>query len=308
LIEETGINTDDTDTIKVITKRGEIPFSVGYLAETLLAIGITEDQAYSYANTIYHKILKMDNNTFTADEVLDITGKHFEEIDLKLSKRVQVIKKGFSKLKPLIILFGGVTGIGKSTLAQIFTNRMGFKLLMGTDLIREVMRMAVSPKLMPTLHTSSYVAHLKLDTSFLPALSKSIVGFEEQARSVIVGIEAAIDHAINDNEILVVEGVHLVPGLLKQKFIQNQNVILIQLSLKDENVHRSRLTHRETVQMERGTNYLEYFNEIREIQQYLLDLALKNEVPIVEVDSMDEAIINIINLVWDISMKNIEEI
>ncbi|MDH5647503.1 MAG: hypothetical protein OEZ01_15950, partial [Candidatus Heimdallarchaeota archaeon] len=110
------------------------------------------------------------------------------------------------------------------------------------------------------------------------------------------------------NEILVVEGVHLVPGLLKQKFIQNQNVILIQLSLKDENVHRSRLTHRETVQMERGTNYLEYFNEIREIQQYLLDLALKNEVPIVEVDSMDEAIINIINLVWDISMKNIEEI
>ncbi|MHA2274831.1 MAG: hypothetical protein ACXAC2_03655, partial [Candidatus Kariarchaeaceae archaeon] len=138
-----------------------------------------------------------------------------------------------------------------------------------------------------------------LDTSFLPALSQPLVGFEEQARSVVVGVEAAIEQTIEDNEILIIEGVHLVPGLIKRKMIRHDSVIEFQLVLQDEKIHKSRLARRESKKSDRATLYSEHFLEIREIQKYLIEQAEVNDVPIIDVVDDEIALQNMINIIWD---------
>ena len=59
---------------------------------------------------------------------------------------------------PLVILIGGATGVGKSTIATQLAARLGIVRVVATDAIREVMRSMLSPELMPTLHTSSFHA------------------------------------------------------------------------------------------------------------------------------------------------------
>jgi 2-phosphoglycerate kinase len=295
-----------TSTVRVVTNRGNIPFSIGYLASTLLVIGIPQDRAYRDAYSISLIVNETQQSEFTSDEIMQLTVDWYRENDERLANRVDIIRQDLEPIKPLIILFGGVTGIGKSTIAQLFAKRMGIKSIMGTDLIREVLRVTISsPDLMPTLHTSSYIAYSKLDTTFLPALSKPIVGFEEQARSVIVGVEAAIEQALKDNEMLIIEGVHLIPGLIRRKMMKNRGTIAFQLVLEDEESHHSRLHRRESKLKHRGTNYSKFFEEIREIQSYLIEQAKNNHIPIIEVDNDEKALLKIINTVWDNRLINI---
>ena len=53
---------------------------------------------------------------------------------------------------PLVILIGGTTGVGKSTIATQLAARLGIVRVVATDAIREVMRSMLSSELMPTLH------------------------------------------------------------------------------------------------------------------------------------------------------------
>ncbi|MHA2029306.1 MAG: hypothetical protein ACW99A_16680 [Candidatus Kariarchaeaceae archaeon] len=285
--------------VKVQTTGGDIPFSVGYLSDALLSIGLPHDQAYNDAYSISLIVAAQGKELLTSQEIMELTANWYEERNVKLASRIAIMANDFEELKPMVILIGGVTGIGKSTLAQMLGARMTIKSLMGTDLIREVLRVTISDNLMPSLHTSSYIAYTKLDTSFLPALSQPLVGFEEQARSVVVGVEAAIEQTIEDNEILIIEGVHLVPGLIKRKMIRHDSVIEFQLVLQDEKIHKSRLARRESKKSDRATLYSEHFLEIREIQKYLIEQAEVNDVPIIDVVDDEIALQNMINIIWD---------
>lgn len=300
------LSKDKGEIVKVQTTGGDIPFSVGYLSDALLSIGLPQEQAYHDAYSISLIVAAQGNNLLTSEEIMRITANWYEGKDPALSERILIMFNDFEELKPMVILLGGVTGIGKSTLSQLLGSRMKIKSLMGTDLIREVMRVTISPDLMPSLHTSSYIAYKKLDTSFLPALSSPIVGFEEQARSVVVGVEAAIEQAIDDNEILIIEGVHLVPGLIKRKILKKEAVIEFQLVLKDEETHRSRLTRRESKKTDRATQYSKHFEEIREIQEYLTEQADLNKVKIIDVDDDEQALQDMINHIWDARRVNIK--
>ncbi|MCE7737011.1 MAG: hypothetical protein GPJ54_19150 [Candidatus Heimdallarchaeota archaeon] len=293
------VKGEKKSTVKVQTTKGDIPFSVGYLSDALLSIGLPHDKAYNDAYSISLIVASQGKDLLTSQEIMNITTQWYNERNPKLAARIPIMADDFEAMKPMIILLGGVTGIGKSTLAQMMATRMNIKSLLGTDLIREVMRVTISENLMPSLHTSSYTAYTKLDTSFLPALSQSLVGFEEQARSVTVGVEAAIEQTIDDGEILIIEGVHLVPGLIKKKMIKHDAVIEFQMVLKDEEAHRSRLARRESKKSERATTYSEHFKEIREIQDYLIEQAQSNDIPIVDASDDEQALQVIINHIWD---------
>lgn len=284
----------------VETGHGLIPFSVGYLSNTLQGIGIGVERAYKDAWKIFSKIRRDPKINFTSEDVMSLASDWYETKEPNLARRVEIIGKDLLPLRPLVILLGGVTGIGKSTLAQTVATRMGIHSLIGTDLIREILRVTLSHDLMPTLHTSSYVAFEKLNTSFLPSLSPALVGFEEQVRTVLVGVEAAIQQAILEDEIILIEGVHLVPGLLRKEVINDPRVVFLQLVLENEEKHHSRLSKREKKDSEgRGIKYLEHFEEIRLIQEYLIQHADEEKVPLIDVDNNEKASTKIINLIWE---------
>ncbi len=114
----------------------------------------------------------------------------------------------------MIVLIGGATGVGKSTIAARVASRLGVVRIISTDSIREVMRAFFSESLMPAIHHSSYDADKAVRIPLGSGFDSHVVGFMEQVEMVNVGVLAVLDRAVKERTSLVVEGVHIVPGML----------------------------------------------------------------------------------------------
>ena len=59
---------------------------------------------------------------------------------------------------PVIVLVGGATGTGKSTVATEAAYRLGITRVTSTDFVRQTMRAFFSKEFMPSIHYSSFEA------------------------------------------------------------------------------------------------------------------------------------------------------
>ncbi|MHA1953755.1 MAG: AAA family ATPase, partial [Candidatus Heimdallarchaeaceae archaeon] len=222
-----------------------------------------------------------------------------EKIDKRLAERYK-IHKGEGNYKPIIILLAGVPGIGKSTISSRLSQRLEISSIIGTDMIREILRQVISPKLVPELHCSSYDAHKYLKSKLNPILRQSIVGYEEQCRHIIVGVEAAIQSALYSRESTIIEGVHLAPNILQTSILEEQHVLMFLLYLEDEKEHLTRIQARgSSLEKRSADRYISAFSEIRNIQTYLVEEATKLGLHMIETSSSSEAISKMMDLVWD---------
>ena len=103
--------------------------------------------------------------------------------------------------------------MGKSTLATQLAHRLGITRVICTDMVRQVMRAFFAAELMPAIHFSSFDAASAVRVTLPRETDLSKVGFIEQTKAVTVGIEALIARGIDEGKSMVVEGVHIVPGL-----------------------------------------------------------------------------------------------
>ena len=116
---------------------------------------------------------------------------------------------------PIILLVGGATGTGKSTIATEAAHRLGITRVTSTDFIRQTMRAFFSPAFMPSVHYSSFEAGLALTKAEEDeAGDAGLLGFLDQTRNVLVGVKAAIDRSLPEGWSLVLEGIHIVPGMV----------------------------------------------------------------------------------------------
>src|SRR4029077_11080884 len=114
--------------------------------------------------------------------------------------------------EPLLLLIGGATGTGKSTIATEAAHRLGITRVTSTDFIRQTMRAFFSREFMPSVHYSSFEARLALTKAEEEETGDPrLLGFLDQTRNVLVGVEAALDRALAEGWSIVLEGVHLVP-------------------------------------------------------------------------------------------------
>ena len=114
---------------------------------------------------------------------------------------------------PLVILIGGATGVGKSTIATHLAHRLGHRARRrhgrldprgdAVDALAE---------LMPTLHVSSFQADTVVREPRRGRSDALVAGFREQTAAVSVGIKALIKRAAAEGTSIVIEGVHVVPG------------------------------------------------------------------------------------------------
>jgi len=191
--------------------------------------------------------------------------------------------------KPYVILIGSASGIGKSTVASELARELSIKHLIETDFIREIVRGIIGPDYAPALHKSSFDAYTTLRDKdrFRNNNIDSLIcaGFEEHASFVIPAIEKVIERAVADSDDVVIEGVHLLPGLIDtEKFRENSSIHFFVLSA-DENVHRERFVKR-AMEVKRGGKHLEYFRENRVIHDYLVKTAREHDVPVINNEDM----------------------
>jgi 2-phosphoglycerate kinase len=194
---------------------------------------------------------------------------------------------------------GGATGTGKSTLATEAAHRLGITRVTSTDFIRQTMRAFFSEEFMPSVHYSSFEARLALTRAEEEESGDAaILGFLDQTRNVLVGVHAALERAATEHWSLVLEGVHLVPGMVTTMF-PGAFVVQCVVAIEDENLHRSHFWVREyaTEGLRPLEKYLDSLPQIRQIQDYLVERARRYDVPVIVNDSLDRAIGDVMDLV-----------
>ncbi|MHA2357241.1 MAG: hypothetical protein ACXABK_00545 [Candidatus Heimdallarchaeaceae archaeon] len=285
--------------LKIRTKKDKFEyFSKGILSSSLYSIGMNANSALDIANEVEKAIFELPRPVSKKKLIKTITDE-IGKIDKRLAQRYEIYE-GDENYKPIIILLAGVPGIGKSTLASRLSQRLEISNIIGTDMIREILRQTISNKLVPEIHSSSYEAYKFLKPTLNPILRQSIVGYEEQSRHVVVGIEAAIQSALYSRENSIIEGVHLAPNILQPSIIQEPHVLYGLLYLEEDEEHLTRIQQRETyVESRTADRYIRAFSEIRNIQTYLVEEASKLNLPLIETSDSNKALDKLMNLIWD---------
>ena len=200
--------------------------------------------------------------------------------------------------KPYVILIGSASGIGKSTIAAELAKQLNIKHLIESDFIRAVVRGIIGKEYAPALHSSSYDAykHLRNKNRYEDYNDLVSAGFDEHASYVIPALEKIIQRAITDYDDIIIEGVHLVPGLIDiEQFEEFANIYFFILS-SDEESHKERFVKR-AIQIQRGGKQLDFFKENRIIHDHLLKQAEKNNVEIIKAESIEKTLDNILAII-----------
>ena len=200
--------------------------------------------------------------------------------------------------KPYVILIGSASGIGKSTIASELAKKLEIKHLIESDFIRAVVRGIIGKEYAPALHSSSYDAYKSLRNKNRYSDYNDLVsaGFDEHASYVIPALEKVIQRAITDYDDIIIEGVHLVPGLINTEQFEEDAYIYFFILSSDEESHKERFVKR-AIQIHRGGKQLDFFKENRIIHDHLLNEAEINNVNVIAAESIDKTLDNILAII-----------
>src|ERR687890_636544 len=267
----------DEREITIVKGGRETPFSRGILAQTLAQAGGRAHPAHQISSEGRAERLAGQRHTGGAEEVLARVRNKLVKKDAFVVGRLDKWRLLRESTEPIVVLIGGATGVGTSTLAADVARRLNIQSVVGTDSIREVLRRAISPDLLPLLHKSSY--EIKREDLRVPVEEDEMVlyGFRQQAAQVAVGVEAIVDRGLKEGTNLVVEGVHLVPEIILNRYRDHPNVCTLVVYLSDEHLHRSRFYIRAlgTAMRRPAEEYIAYFREIRQIHDYIVESAAR---------------------------------
>ena len=277
-----------------------LPYSKGLMATSIMASGLPPVRAHHVAEVIETKLHEAALESISSAELRELaTGVLADEVGPRYADNYRTWQRAQDRTVPLIVLVGGATGVGKSTIATTVASRLGIVRIMSTDAIREVMRGIFTREMMPSLHTSSFdvAAHLREP----PAgdADPVIAGFRRQVAAVSVGITQLIRRSVVEGTDVLIEGAHVVPGFLELPTPAEAIVTSMVVTVDDEQSHRSHFAARtQDARSQRSTrDYLEYFTQIRHIQDYVRGLAVEHGVPVVPSYSLDATVSRAMQLV-----------
>ena len=280
----------------------ESAYSKGLMARALTAIGLREDEAYELARRTEADLAKHGEVSVDLGRLTELAS---ELLGPERGPRAVRQLRRYRDLQeldlPVILLVGGGTGTGKSTVATEVAYRLGITRVTSTDFVRQTMRAFFAKEFMPSIHYSSFEAGLGLTKAEEEESGDAaLLGFLDQTRNVLTGVEAALQRALDEGWSMVLEGVHLVPGMITTE-LRGALVVQCVLGIRDEEIHRTHFWIRdETSDGVRPVDrYIAGMPEIRLIQEYVLDRAARNDVPVIENESQNDAIAAVMNLVLE---------
>lgn len=289
----------DKNTVYIIDDKYGLPYSKGIIASTIMATGLSPRQAYEAARKIEDILIKSEKTSISLEELHYVIHQRLKtEIGEVFARRYAELLAIKKLNRPIIVLIGGTTGVGKSTIAVEVAHRLAITRVVSTDSIREVMRTILSKDLVPALYESTYLAYRGLRFPY-PSLSDPlIIGFREQVSLVAVGVQAVIDRSVREATHLVVEGIHVVPGYVKIDIPAERAVVVPVIITADDPVqHKSHFYIRdiETSGQRSVRKYQKNFENIRRIGEYIEELAEEYHFARISGLNIDTAVLQILD-------------
>jgi 2-phosphoglycerate kinase len=270
------------------------------MARALVVTGLDPERAYLIARLADRDLAERGATSLDLDRLgelaAELIGEEDAERTVRRLRRIDALQRVD---EPLLLLIGGATGTGKSTIATEAAHRLGITRVTSTDFIRQTMRTFFSKEFMPSVHYSSFEGQLALTRAEEEESGDAaILGFLDQTRNVLVGVDAALERAATERWSTVLEGVHLVPGMVSANY-PGAFVVQCVVAIEDENLHRSHFWVRDyaTEGLRPLEKYLDALPQIRQIQDYLVERARRHDVPVIYNDSLDTAIGDVLDLV-----------
>ena len=281
--------TERQQNIIVHSDRGDSPFSVGILTRSLEACVIDRKPAFEVAQRVQEAIQKSGQSEIDPPALRRLIYQSLKENCSKEAANYYLSRRQLEiSGKPLIILIGGATGTGKSTICSELAYRLDVVRTQSTDMMREIIRSYLAPHVVPTLGFSSFDAWrglpgIKAQDGQRKTDNPVIAGFLAQCSNVKLALEAAIARALKERHDMIVDGVHVLPMELDlDKAGEAAVVVSVILAVTTRKQLANQLSWRSREQPDRGSSrYLEKLDAIWELQSYLLNLADKAHIPII---------------------------
>ena len=272
-------------------KKYKEPFSKGIMSRSLNVADIGIERAHEIASDIEAFLIENNITEISSLDLADVVLNHLKQVDPVIAVKYKNLRSLRTSKKPLIILIGGASGVGTSSMAFELANRLRLKNLISTDMIREVMRKIVSQELSPVIHKSSFDAYEAIRTPSI-RIDSVIEGFISHVDVVNVGIEAIIERSVKEGISTIIEGVHVVPGFIRKDLLDNNNIIMFTLIVEDEEAHKQRFYSRcRQPWVKRSLDrYMENFDTIRKTQNFLVQQAEIHDTRIINNVDINETI------------------
>jgi 2-phosphoglycerate kinase len=269
----------------VVHKGHGLPYSKGLMAQSLQASGLAPERSFELARQIERRLALRSDRQVGVDGLDELCVEVLRAEEGESAVRRY---KGWRRLdrleRPLVVLIGGTTGVGKSTLATMLAARLGITRVIATDVVRQVLRAFFTREAMPSVHHSAFEAG-------------GLEGYREQADRVATGVAAIVERAANEGQPIVVEGVHVVPGALERSLRARCVVAEALLVVADEELHRGHFSHRPGTRP--AERYLAAFEEIRGLQDHLAERAREAGIEVIDNENVDATLARLMGLVLD---------
>ena len=278
-----------------------LPYSRGLMARSLMAAGVAGHRAYALASRVHDELRERRQGRIELERLealaVEVLGEEEGRESIQRLRRYQELRE---LDLPIMVFIGGATGTGKSTVAAELAYRFGITRVTSTDFVRQTMRAFFSSDFMPSIHQSSFEA----GDAYPDADDPLEFGFLQQARNVLIGVRALIERALQEGWSIVLEGVHLVPGMVELPRPDLAVSVFVVLSIDDEDEHVRHFRFRDEDSERPESRYLERFEDIRRLQEFVVARARREGVPVIENENADKAARTVADLVLEAAERS----
>lgn len=286
--------------------RRRVPMSSGMIARWLMKGGLVSARADELAEQVVARLTQRFAPTpgeprpsgappaVRRDDVFaEMTTVLLESGETAAERRVRVRRWVRTSGQPLVIAIGGSSGVGKSTVSAAVADRLGINAVVSTDQVRAVVRSILEPSLLPTLHESSFSAAKMLRSNL--SGNRLLFAFEEQARIVQHGTNALVVRTVKEGQQLIINGVHIVPGLVEAP--ASVPLFTYMLTVANAAEHRGRFIARFLAGDRKPTEYLQRLDAIRELDAYIVEQSERLGVPVIRSTSFEQTVLDVLDAV-----------
>jgi hypothetical protein len=218
-----------------------LPYSRGLMARSLMAAGVAGHRAYALASRVTTSSASAARaGSSSSGSRRSRSTCSARRRDASRSSACAATRSSASSTCRSWSSSAARPGPGKSTVATELAYRFGITRVTSTDFVRQTMRAFFSRAFMPAIHQSSFEA----GDVYPDAEDPVEYGFVQQARNVLVGVGASSERALEEDWSLVLEGVHLVPGMVELPRPELAVSVFVVLSIEDEEEHLRHFHHR----------------------------------------------------------------